>query len=66
VVEKNLVEYNGEKYAVYVGNHVSLAHQCQVHGPALIDDETFVGMQAFVFKAKVGKDCVIEPAAKII
>ncbi|WP_334109472.1 hypothetical protein [Thermodesulfitimonas autotrophica] len=66
LVEKNLVEYGGKKYAVYVGKHVSLAHQAQVHGPALVDDGTFVGMQALVFKAQVGKNCVIEPGAKLL
>lgn len=66
VVETNLMEVDGKKYAVYIGNHVSLAHQCQVHGPAVVGDHTFVGMQAFVFKARVGDNVVIEPAAKII
>ncbi|MEW6574692.1 MAG: carbonic anhydrase [Bacillota bacterium] len=65
-VEKNLVEYGGKKYAVYVGKHVSLAHQAQVHGPALVDDGTFIGMQALVFKAQVGKNCVVEPGAKLL
>jgi carbonic anhydrase/acetyltransferase-like protein (isoleucine patch superfamily) len=65
-VDKNLVTYGGKKYAVYVGSNVSLAHQSQVHGPALVDDGTFVGMQALVFKAQVGKNCVIEPGAKLL
>lgn len=66
VVGKNLMEVDGNKYAIYIGNHVSLAHQCQVHGPAVVGDHTFVGMQAFVFKARVGDNVVIEPAAKVI
>ena len=65
-IEKNLIEVNGKKYAVYIGNNVSLAHQCQIHGPAYIGDHTFVGMQALVFRAKIGSNCVIEPGAKII
>ncbi|MEW6191775.1 MAG: carbonic anhydrase [Bacillota bacterium] len=65
-VEKNLVEYGGKKYAVYVGKHVSLAHQAQVHGPALVDDGTFIGMQALIFKAQVGKGCVVEPGARLL
>jgi len=65
-VEKNQVEYNGKKYSVYIGNRVSLAHQSQVHGPALVEDDTFIGMQALVFKASVGKGVVIEPGAKVI
>ena len=65
-VEKNLVEVDGKKYAVHVGERVSLAHQAQVHGPSSVGDDTFVGMQALVFKAQVGKDCVIEPKALVL
>ena len=60
-VEKNLYGVNGRKYAVYVGNRVSLTHQVQIHGPAVVMDETFVGMKTLVFKSFVGKQCVIEP-----
>lgn len=60
-VEKNLMNVNGEKYAVYVGHRVSLAHQAQIHGPAVVMDDTFVGMKALVFKSFVGSKCVIEP-----
>jgi carbonic anhydrase/acetyltransferase-like protein (isoleucine patch superfamily) len=65
-VEKNLVTVGGKKYAVYIGKGVSLAHQSQVHGPAAVGDHTFVGMQALVFKATIGKNVVIEPGAKVI
>jgi carbonic anhydrase/acetyltransferase-like protein (isoleucine patch superfamily) len=60
-VDKNLMEVEGKKYAVYVGNRVSLAHQVQIHGPAVVMDDTFVGMKVMVFKSFVGKNCVIEP-----
>ncbi|MBM4272727.1 MAG: carbonic anhydrase [Deltaproteobacteria bacterium] len=62
-VEKNLYEVGGRKYAVYVGNRVSLAHQVQIHGPAVVLDDTFVGMKVLVFRSFVGKQCVIEPGA---
>ncbi|KKG16756.1 carbonic anhydrase [Methanosarcina sp. 2.H.T.1A.6] len=65
-VEKNLVEVDGKKYAVYVGERVSLAHQSQIHGPAYVGNDTFIGMQAFVFKAKVGNNCVLEPTSVAI
>ncbi|WP_418792089.1 carbonate dehydratase [Phosphitispora sp. TUW77] len=65
-VEKNLCEVNGQKYSVYIGSHVSLAHQSQVHGPAVVGNDTFIGMQALVFKAKVGSNCVVEPGAKLL
>ena len=65
-VEKNLVEVDGKKYAVYVGRRVSLAHQVQIHGPACVGDDTFVGMQSLVFKAMVGSACVIEPGCIVM
>ena len=61
VVEKNLFSVDERKYAVYVGNRVSLAHQVQIHGPAVVMDDTFVGMKSLVFKSRVGRQCVIEP-----
>jgi carbonic anhydrase/acetyltransferase-like protein (isoleucine patch superfamily) len=60
-VEGNLYVVEGENYAVYVGKRVSLAHQVQIHGPAVVRDDTFVGMKALVFKSYVGEKCVIEP-----
>ncbi|MEW6181986.1 MAG: carbonic anhydrase [Bacillota bacterium] len=65
-VEKNIVDISGKKYSVYVGKNVSLAHQCQIHGPASVGDGTFIGMQALVFKAQVGKNCVVEPGARLL
>ncbi|HUH65836.1 MAG TPA: carbonic anhydrase [Syntrophales bacterium] len=60
-VGKNLYDVGGRKYAVYVGDRVSLAHQVQIHGPAVVMDDTFVGMKSLVFRSFVGKKCVIEP-----
>jgi carbonic anhydrase len=60
-IEKNLYAINGRNYAVYIGNRVSLAHQVQIHGPAVVMDDTFVGMKSLVFRSFVGEKCVIEP-----
>jgi carbonic anhydrase/acetyltransferase-like protein (isoleucine patch superfamily) len=65
-VEKNLCEVGGKKYGVYVGSRVSLAHQSQIHGPAVVLDDTFVGMKALVFKSSVGKNCVVEPGVILL
>ncbi len=65
-VSHNLFEVNGKKYAVYIGKNVSMAHQSQVHGPAVVGNNVFVGMQALVFKAVVGNGCVVEPGAKVV
>ena len=45
---------------------MSLAYQSQVHGPAKVGNDTFVGMQALVFRAELGNRVVVEPGAKII
>lgn len=65
-VEKNLVQVNGQPYAIYIGKRVSLAHQAQVHGPASIGDDSFIGMQSLVFKSQVGRGCVIEPKSLLL
>jgi PGF-CTERM protein len=65
-VETNLIDVDGTKYAIYIGDRVSLAHQSHVHGPAKVGDDTFIGMQAFVFKATVGNNCVLEPVSAVI
>lgn len=65
-LENKFVNNTGLGYSVYIGENVSLAHQSQVHGPAKVGNNTFVGMQSFVFKSEVGDNVVIEPCAKVI
>ncbi len=65
-VEKNIVDVGGAKYAAYIGKRVSLAHQVQIHGPASVGDDTFVGMKSLVFRARIGNKCVIEPGCIIM
>jgi len=49
-----------------VGERVSLAHQVQIHGPAYVGNDSFIGMKVLVFKAKVGANCVIEPGCVLM
>lgn len=63
---ENTVEVGGRRFAVYIGRRVSLAHQAQVHGPARVGDNTFIGMQALVFRAEIGDNCVLEPRALVM
>ena len=46
-------------FAVYVGDKVSLAHGVQVHGPAYVGNDTFVGMKSLIFNAKIGNRVAI-------
>ena len=64
--QRNTLEVKGKRYAIFIGERVSLAHQCQIHGPALVEDSCFIGMQAFVFKSQIGEGSVVEPCAKVI
>lgn len=52
-------------YAVYVGNNTSLAHGSMIHGPAWIGHNTFIGMEALVFNAKVGNNVAVGVAAVV-
>jgi carbonic anhydrase/acetyltransferase-like protein (isoleucine patch superfamily) len=65
-VEENLVATHGKKAAVHLGERVSVAHQAQLHGPVSIGDDTFVGMMSLVFRAGVGRNCVIEPGCLVM
>ncbi len=65
-VPGNTYEVDGRRYAVFIGNRVSLSHQSHVKGPAYIEDDVFVGMQALIFRAHIGAGTVIEPDATVI
>ncbi|NYT19526.1 MAG: carbonic anhydrase [Methanosarcinales archaeon] len=65
-ITDKIVEVDGETYSLYIGKRVSLAHQAQVHGPAIVFDDVFIGMQTFVYKATIGKNSVLEPKACVI
>lgn len=52
-------------FAVYVGDKVSLAHGVQVHGPAYIGNETFIGMKSLIFNAKIGERVAIGVSSTI-
>lgn len=63
---KNQVVVNGQAFSVYVGRRVSIDAQAQVHGPSALEEDVYVGMQALVQHARVGKGSVIAPRAAVI
>jgi carbonic anhydrase/acetyltransferase-like protein (isoleucine patch superfamily) len=48
---------------VVIGSHSSLAHGCIVHGPCVLEEGCFVGFNAVVFKATVGKGSMVKHGA---
>lgn len=58
-LEKEYVRVNDERYSIYIGNNVSCAHNCMVHGPCFIGDNVFIGFKSIVFNACVSSNCYI-------
>jgi sulfate permease, SulP family len=56
----------GERWAVFIGRNVSIAHDALVHGPCFIGDDTFVGFKAVVHDSVVGSGCFIGIAAVVV
>ena len=52
-------------YAIFVGNNTSLAHGAMIHGPAWVGSNTFIGMEALVFNAKIGNSVAVGVSATI-
>ncbi|MBU6427901.1 MAG: hypothetical protein KGR26_02715, partial [Cyanobacteria bacterium REEB65] len=62
----NVVQKFGQTYSVYIGERTTLAPQCQVYGPAVVGDDTYIGEQTLVDHAIVGSRCVLEPRSAVI
>jgi SulP family sulfate permease len=60
------VEVAGERWAIYVGRNVSMAHDALVHGPCYVGDDTFIGFKAVVHDAVVGRGCFIGIGAVVV
>lgn len=50
---------------VVIGNNISLAHNCVVHGPCKVGDNSFVGFSAMVFKTEIGSGSMVKHAAVV-
>lgn len=60
------VHIGGERWAIFIGRNVSIAHDALVHGPCYIGDETFVGFKAVVHDAVVGSRCFVGIGAVVV
>lgn len=59
--------YKGNQpFSVFIGDCCSLAPQSQVHGPVLIGNNVYIGMQCLVFDSRVEDGVVMEPGSKAI
>ncbi|TCJ02047.1 carbonate dehydratase [Cytobacillus praedii] len=53
------ISVGGKGYSIFIGNQVSIAHGALVHGPCYVGDKVFVGFNAIVYNAIVGKGSFI-------
>ncbi|CAN5777564.1 hypothetical protein BH09MYX1_BH09MYX1_42660 [soil metagenome] len=60
------VHVGGERWAIYVGKNVSIAHDALVHGPCYVGDETFIGFKAVVHDSVVGARCFVGIGAVVV
>ena len=60
------VHVGAERWAIFVGRNVSIAHDALVHGPCYVGDETFIGFKAVVHDSIVGSRCFIGIGAVVV
>lgn len=63
---KHQVMVNGQAFSVHIGRRVSIDAQAQVHGPSVLEEDVYVGMQALVQHARIGKGSVLAPRSAVI
>jgi carbonic anhydrase/acetyltransferase-like protein (isoleucine patch superfamily) len=45
--------FNGDRYSIFIGNEVNIAHGALVHGPCYIGNKVFVGFRSIIYNAIV-------------
>lgn len=60
------VYIGSERWAIYVGRSVSMAHDALIHGPCFIGNETFIGFKAVVHDAIIGSRCFVGIGAVVV
>jgi SulP family sulfate permease len=60
------VEVQNQKWAIFIDEQVSVAHQALIHGPCFIGARSFVGFKAVVHDSVVGPDCFIGIGSVIV
>jgi len=65
-LSQRLIKVGNAEHPVYISPMVTIAQGVMIHGPVYVARNTFIGMGALVFWAKIGSNCVIEPGALVI
>ena len=59
------ISVGSKRYSIFISNEVSIAHGALVHGPCFIGDKVFVGFNAIVYNAIIGRGSFISYNAVI-
>jgi sulfate permease, SulP family len=65
-LKERYVTVHAERWAVHIGERVSMAHQALVHGPCAIGDDCFIGFKAVVHDSVLGPGCYVGIAATVV
>ncbi|MGH8553759.1 MAG: hypothetical protein ACRERS_10725, partial [Methylococcales bacterium] len=60
------VTVHSERWAVHIGERVSVAHQALIHGPSAIGDDSFIGFKSIVHDSVLGPGCFVGIAATVV
>jgi MFS superfamily sulfate permease-like transporter/carbonic anhydrase/acetyltransferase-like protein (isoleucine patch superfamily) len=60
------VNVQSQRWAVHIGERVSVAHQALVHGPCAIGDDCFIGFQSVIHDSVLGPGCYVGVAATVV
>lgn len=66
IVESAFAPEHDGKFAVYIGDAVSVATGAQIRGPVAIEEGAYVGTGAVIAEATIGAGSVIEPGALVV
>lgn len=56
---------DNKRFSIFIGEHVSCAHGCLIHGPCKLGNNVFVGFKAIVYNAIVGEGSYVSTNAVV-
>lgn len=65
-LKNKFITVEGNNYSIYVGERVSCAHACIIHGPCWIKGDTFVGFNSVLYNCTIEKNVFIGHGTQVI
>ncbi len=58
-IQDGVIIHSLEHQGVIIGRNCSIAHGAIIHGPANINDNSFIGFSSLIFKSNIGRNVAI-------